>query len=396
MLNRSLYIWKSCFILGIVFRLETGANMHSFTATYQIRASSLDDAMDWAESVAREETIECIDEGVPHAFILDEVLGKVDSVCECAPSIYQAVIRYNREITGDELPQLINVLYGNTSMHMGVKLVDIGIPPETLKQFPGPQYGSKGVREQTKRRTGPLLCTVLKPVGLTPDELAELAYQCVLGGVDLIKDDHSFGMQKWAPFEKRVETIAAAVAKGNAETGNSTLYAPSMNCPLDKFEDRARFAVQAGASAYLVMPGLTGWDSVRFLASSRELSRPIMVHPSGLGSIPNAGANGVSYSMIYAIYPRLVGADVSIYPSFGGRYGFSKELCVQVADDCRDPNGLFQPILPAPGGGMKIELAQLLREMYGDDAVFLFGGGAMRYKDRIASGVKELRAALTQ
>jgi ribulose-bisphosphate carboxylase large chain len=370
--------------------------MHRFTATYQIRASSLDDAKNWAESVAREQTIECIDEGVPHAFILEEILGKVVSLSEYAPSIYEAVIQYNCEITGDELPQFLNVLYGNTSMHMGVKLVDINIPPDTLKPFPGPRYGSKGVREKTKRRTGPLLCTVLKPLGLTPNELAELAYQCVLGGVDLIKDDHSFGMQKWAPFEMRVETIAAAVAKGNAETGNSTLYAPSMNCPIDKFEERARFAVNAGAGAYLIMPGLTGWDSIRFLASSKELSRPIMVHPSGLGSIPNAGANGLSHSMLYAIYPRLVGADVSIYPSFAGRYGFSKELCVHVANDCRDPNGLFQPILPAPGGGMKIELAQLLREMYGDDAVFLFGGGAMRYKDRIASFVKELRAALTQ
>jgi ribulose-bisphosphate carboxylase large chain len=90
-----------------------------------------------------------------------------------------------------------------------------------------------------------------------------------------------------------------------------------------------------------------------------------------------------------------VGADVSIYPSFGGRYGFSKELCVRVANDCRDPSGPFQPILPAPGGGMRIELAKLLHEMYGDDAVFLFGGGAMRYKNKIAFGVKELRAALT-
>jgi ribulose-bisphosphate carboxylase large chain len=369
--------------------------MHGFTATYQIQASSLEDAKNWAASVAREETIECIDEGVPHAFILDEVLGKVVTVSERGPSGYNAVIFYNREITGNELPQLLNILYGNSSMHVGVKLVDISIPEDTLKAFPGPRYGAKGVREKTKRQTGPLLCTVLKPVGLTPKELAELAYQCVLGGVDIIKDDHSFGMQKWAPFEKRVETIAAAVAKGNAETGNSTLYAPSMNCSLDKFEEHARFAVQAGAGAYLVMPGLTGWDSIRFLASSKELSLPIMAHPSGMGSIPNAGTNGLSHSMLYAIYPRLVGADVSIYPSFGGRYGFSKELCVQVANDCRNPNGLFQPILPAPGGGMTIELAKLLREMYGDDAVFLFGGGAMRYKDRIASGVKELRAALS-
>lgn len=370
--------------------------MHSFTATYRIQASSLEDAKNWAASVAREQTIECIDEGVPHGFILDEILGKVVTVSELGPSGYDAVIGYNREITGDELPQLLNVIFGNVSMHVGIKLLDVCIPEETLKPLPGPRFGAKGVREKTKRLTGPLLCTVLKPVGLTPKELAELAYQCVLGGVDLIKDDHSFGMQKWAPFEKRVETIAAAIAKGNAETGNSTLYAPSMNCPLDKFEEHARFAVQAGAGAYLVMPGLTGWDSVRFLASSKELSLPIMSHPSGLGSIPNASDNGFSHSILYAIYPRLAGADVSIYPSFGGRYGFSKELCVQVAGNCRDPNGPFQPILPAPGGGLKIELAGLLREMYGDDTVFLFGGSAMRYKDRIAAGVKELRAALTQ
>lgn len=370
--------------------------MQGFSATYQIRASSLEDAKNWAASVAREETIECIDEAVPHTFILDEVLGQVLKVSESGSSVYDAVIGYNVEIVGDELPQLLNVLYGNSSMHVGVKLVDIHLPQEALKAFPGPRFGAKGLREQTKRRTGPLLCTVLKPVGLTPKELAELAYQCVLGGVDLIKDDHSFGMQKWAPFEKRVETIAGAVTKANAETGNSTLYAPSMNCSSDRFEERARFAVQAGAGAYLVMPGLTGWDSIRYLASSEELSLPIMCHPSGLGSIPNASANGMSHSIFYAVYPRLVGADVSIYPSFGGRYGFSKDLCVQVANDCRSPKGLFQPILPAPGGGMSLELGGLLREMYGDDTVFLFGGGAMRYKDKIASGVRELRAALTR
>jgi ribulose-bisphosphate carboxylase large chain len=370
--------------------------MQGFTATYQIQASSLEDARNWAASVAREETIECIDEAVPHAFILDEVLGKVLKVSESGSSLYDAVIHYNFEVIGDELPQLLNVLYGNSSMHVGVKLVDINIPEKTLRVFPGPRFGAKGVRELTKRHTGPLLCTVLKPVGLAPKELAELAYQCVLGGADLIKDDHSFGMQKWAPFEKRVETIAAAVTKANSETGNSALYAPSMNCSINKFEERARFAVQAGAGAYLVMPGLTGWDSIRFLASSEELSLPIMCHPSGLGSIPNAGANGLSHSIFYAAYPRIVGADVSIYPSFGGRYGFSRELCVHVANDCRNPNGLFQPILPAPGGGMSLELAGLLREMYGDDTVFLFGGGAMRYKDKIASGVRELRAALTQ
>src|ERR1700761_3713376 len=134
---------------------QNGVDMQGFTATYQIQASSLEDAKNWAASVAREETIECIDEAVPHAFILDEVLGKVLTISESGPSVYDAVICYNREIIGGELPQLLNVLYGNSSMHMGVKLIDIRIPEETLKAFPGPRYGAKGVREQTKRPTGP-------------------------------------------------------------------------------------------------------------------------------------------------------------------------------------------------------------------------------------------------
>lgn len=366
-----------------------------FKVTYRIQAASPRDADEWAKSVAREQTIECIDEGVPHQFILDEVLGKVTELTDQGDGSYLAECTYNADIVGGQLPQLLNVIYGNTSMHVGVKLADIEMPEEMQKQFPGPRFGAEGLRKAAGGNSGPLICTVLKPIGLMPEELAELAYQCVLGGVDMIKDDHSLSNQHWAPFHKRVETIAAAVAKGNAETGNSTIYAPSMLCPMDQFENHARFAKQAGAGGYLVMPGLTGFDSVRFLAASDELSMPIMMHPSGIGTFCNSTTTGLSHSMMYAAYPRLVGADVSIYPSFGGRYGFSKELCVQVANDCRDPEGLFKPIMPSPGGGMKLELAKLLYEMYGDDAVFLFGGGAMRYKDRIADGIRELKAALS-
>jgi ribulose-bisphosphate carboxylase large chain len=366
-----------------------------FKVTYQIVSASPAEAESWAKSVAREQTIECIDEGVPHQFIFDEVLGKVTNLVDQADGTYLAECTYRSDVVGGQLPQLLNVIYGNTSMHVGVKLAGIEMPAEMQAQFPGPRFGIAGVRRATGRQQGPLICTVLKPMGLSPEELAELAYQCVLGGVDMIKDDHSLSNQPWARFRARVEAVAAAVAKGNRETGNSTLYAPSMLCPLDTFFEHARFAKEAGATGYLVMPGLTGFDGIRALAASEELSMPIMMHPSAIGSLANAGTNGLSPSMLYAAYPRLAGADISIYPSFGGRYGFSKELCVQVAEACRDPKGLFKPIMPSPGGGMKLSLAKTLYAMYGDDAVFLFGGEAMRYKDRIADGIRELRAALS-
>lgn len=368
--------------------------MPVFKATYQLQADSMQEAEDWAKAVAREQTIECIDEGVPHAWILGELLGQVLSVMHQGDRTFVSRISFNADITGNEMPQLMNVLYGNTSIHVGVKLVGLDFDPEVLAPFPGPQFGIEGIRRVVGRKTGPLLCTVLKPMGQTPDELAELAYQSALGEADMIKDDHSLSMQKWAPFQSRVETIAKAVAKANAQTGRNTIYAPSMLCPIDKIEERATFAVGAGAGGYLLMPGHTSWDSIRFLASRSDLSLPIMCHPSGIGTFCNSEANGMSHQMMYAAYPRLAGADVSIYPSYGGRYGFSRELCVQVAEDCLDPRGMFRPILPSPGGGMRLEIAKTQFDMYGNDALYLFGGAAMKYRDRIADGLKEIRTAL--
>lgn len=370
--------------------------MPSFRATYELQAESDSDAEQWAKSVAREQSIECIDDAVPHQWILDEILAKVASIEKINETTYSAKISFNADITGNELPMLLNVLYGNTSLHVGVKLVDVDFDEQLLKAFPGPRFGIEGVRAATGRSKGPLICAVLKPMGQSTDELAELAYLSVLGGADMVKDDHNLAMQQWAPYRERVEKVAAAVKRGNNETGRSTIYAPSMLCPIDKIEERATFAMAAGATGYLLMPGHTSWDSLRFLASRDDLSLPIMCHPSGLGSFSISPTNGISQEMIYSVYPRLAGADISIFTSFGGRYGFSREICMKVAQKCRDTAGLYRPIFPSPGGGMRLDLAPALKEMYGDDAVFLFGGAAMKYRDKIAEGLRQIRAALTE
>lgn len=369
--------------------------MDTFSATYQIQASSPKDAEAWIAAIAREQTIECIDEGVPHQWILDELKGKVRDLKQLSEGVWSAAVDYDTRITGNELPQLLNVLYGNTSIHVGVKLIDIAFSDAFLANLPGPQFGVEGIRRLTGRKEGPLICTVLKPMGQSSAELAELAYQCALGGADMIKDDHSLSMQEWSPFRERVAAIAKAVEKANTETCRTTLYAASMLSPIDQFEARARFAVDAGVKGFLVMPGHTSWDSIRFLASRPDLSRPIMCHPSGLGSLANSDINGMTHRMMYAAYPRLCGADVSIYPSFGGRYGFSRELCIDVANACRDTSGGRKPILPSPGGGMRAEIAKDLFAMYGDDALYLFGGAAMQYREEIANGIRKIRNLLS-
>ena len=53
--------------------------------------------------------------------------------------------------------------------------------------------------------------------------------------------------------------------------------------------------------------------------------------------------------------------------------------CLAVASGCRRPLDRFEPIFPCPAGGMKLERMPEMRDMFGDDAFFLIGGGLMEH-----------------
>jgi ribosomal protein L24 len=41
---------------------------------------------------------------------------------------------------------------------------------------------------------------------------------------------------------------------------------------------------------------------------------------------------------------RLSGADISVFPNYGGRFSFSKEECTKIADSCRAKLGNIKSI----------------------------------------------------
>jgi len=75
---------------------------------------------------------------------------------------------------------------------------------------------------------------------------------------------------------------------------------------------------------------------------------------------------------------RLAGADASIFPHFGGRFGFSLDECREVADGCQDPLGDLKSIFPAPGGGMSLQRLPELLKFYGNEVMFLVGADLVR------------------
>ena len=360
------------------------------TATYEFHGP-VAGAEARADALRVEQTIEFPADLVPDDDIQREIIGRIETIEVVADDLARAVVSYAIETTGYELPQLINVLWGNSSILPGVRLVDFELPESLLERFSGPSFGVAGLRRMFDAPTRPLLATALKPMGLSSERFAAAAHQLALGGIDLIKDDHSLSNQEFAPFLERVKRCADAVRQANAASGHNAVYLPSVNAPYDQLDARVEAAIEAGAGGLLVLPGITGFDQMRHLAATVDV--PIMAHPAFLGSFSASPTGGIAHGKIYGMLMRLAGADLSIFPNYGGRFSFTRQQCREVANDLSTPLGGLAPAFPAPGGGMTLARVGEIVEFYGNEVALLIGGDLYR-GENLADSAAQFRAAV--
>jgi ribulose-bisphosphate carboxylase large chain len=330
-----------------------------------------------ADVIRAEQTIEFPYELAP-SWIQEEVVGKVEEITSSDKNSHLITISYNPDVTGGELNQFLNVLWGNVSLFPGVRIVDLKLPDAFLEKFSGPRFGISGLRKLLGAETRPLVSTALKPMGSDAQTLAEMARTLALAGFDLIKDDHSLANQPWATWKERVTLISRAVKEANAATGGSSVYAPSLNLPFDQIVDAAHTAKDLGAGALLILPGITGFDSLRKIASDDSIALPIQGHPAMLGSLITSKAEGISHGIVLGTLMRLAGADITIFPNVGGRFAFTSEHCLDITDRSREKLGKLNPMFVAPAGGMNLERIPEMIKMYGNDSALLIGGALSR------------------
>jgi len=346
-----------------------------------------------ANALRVEQTIEFPADLVPDDDIQREIIGRIESVEVMTSDMVRVVVSYAVETTGFEFPQLLNVLWGNSALLPGTRLIDFSLPESLLAHFTGPRFSVEGLRRMFSAPTRPLLATALKPMGLSAERLAQTAFELALGGIDLIKDDHSLANQEFAPYQERVERCSEAVRKANEQTGYRAVYMPSLNAPYPLIEQRLGEAIDAGAGALLVLPGITGYDVMRELARRDDIAVPIMAHPAFLGSYSASPTNGIAHGALYGKIMRLAGADLSVFPNYGGRFSFSPRECREVAAGLTEPITGIAPALPAPGGGMTLDRVAEIKEFYGSDVSLLIGGDLHRGTDLAATAAK-FRAAV--
>ena len=342
--------------------------MSHFTVTYEV---SRGDVKEVAEAIRVEQTIEFPFELAPE-WIKQEVVGEILEITG-----KRVKIRFDDRVTGFELSQFLNVLWGNVSLFEDVRIIDFELADEFLNHFKGPRFGVKGLRDLFGVSSAPLLATALKPMGLSTKELAKAAEVLVQAGFHLIKDDHGLANQPWALWRERVQIISAAVQQANTKFNKKAVYAPSLNLKGDLVES-AHWAKAQGAGALLILPGVSSFSLMQTLADDDELALPLMSHPSMLGSLVMSQTHGIRHGLVLAKIMRLAGADISIFPNYGGRFSFSQAQCKEIADNAKVAFGGLKPIWTAPGGGMTLDRIEELVNFFGRDTMLLVGGALHR------------------
>lgn len=356
--------------------------------TYRIRCTARQ-IEEKAAALAIEQSVEMPLEAIDCDRVLQEIVGEVEDIRESGEGDFLVRIALAASTAGEDAGQLINVLFGNSSLHHDVTLEDVEPPAELLNLYGGPKHGIAGLRERVGVWHRALSCAAVKPQGLPPARLAALTLSLSLGGMDYVKDDHALADQHYSPFKARIPACAAAVRQAAARTGHPTRYVPNLSGNLDQLRRQLRIVRDEGIDTVLVAPMLIGLPSFQTLRRETP-DIAILAHPA------HAGATGIAAPLLLGKLFRLFGADGVIFPHHGGRFGYSLDRCSELAAAARAPWAHISPALPIPAGGVTLDRLDEILKFYGTDTMVLIGGALLKAKDMLIQETRRFMDGLAQ
>jgi ribulose-bisphosphate carboxylase large chain len=324
------------------------------------RARAVDDR---ARAIAIEQSVEMPVSAITDDYVCNEIVGQVAGIRELSRGLFEVRIHLAGATAGSDPGQLINMLFGNTSLHAEVALHDAELPGELVTAFGGPRHGLAGLRRRVGAPGRALTCSALKPQGLPAGKLAELARGFAQGGIDYVKDDHGLADQTYSPFTARAAAVTAALR------GTATRYVPSLSGDLDAVRRQIAAAHACGIDTVMAAPMILG------LSNFHRLSRD---HPDiAFIAHPTLAGAAIAPPLLFGKLFRMLGADAVIFPNHGGRFGYSAQTCRELAATAlRDWHGLA-PCVPVPAGGMSRDRVGEMLDFYGPDIMLLIGGALL-------------------
>jgi ribulose-bisphosphate carboxylase large chain len=355
----------------------------SLHAIYHVRsdAQSIEQR---AHAIAVEQSVEMPLTAIEDEYVLSEIVGRVEAIDELASGLFAVRIALAAATVGQDPGQLINMLFGNTSLQEDVTLHDVECPRAVIDIFGGPRHGLNVLRQRVGAGRRALTCSALKPQGLPPERLAPLARRFADGGIDYIKDDHGLADQAYSPFAARVETITQALRTSGA---GATQYVPSLSGELTVMRAQIAQAVAAGVDTVMVAPMLAGLSNFHRLVRDNP-TVAFVAHPS------MGGAARIAPPCLLGKLFRMLGADAVVFPHYGGRFGYSLDTCKRLAYVALEDRDGLRPSVPVPAGGMTRERVPELLDFYGADVMLLIGGALLEAREALAQATREFVTAV--
>jgi ribulose-bisphosphate carboxylase large chain len=348
-------------------------------AIYHLRCDAAD-AEERAQAIAVEQSVEMPLGAIDDSYVRSNIIGRVESVRDLRDGRFEACISLAAETVGADAGQLVNMLFGNTSLHEDVVLHDVETSGALAAAFGGPRQGLHELRRRVCADRRALTCSALKPQGLPPKQLAEVASRLAEGGIDYIKDDHGLADQSYSPFAARVAAITSALTAA----GSRSRYVPSLSGDLDSMRRQIATATDTGIDAVMVAPMIIGLSNFHRLVRDHP-GIAFLAHPAMAGL-------RISPAALLGKLFRLLGADAVIFPNYGGRFGYSAETCRRLAASLLEPLPGLKTATPVPAGGMSPARVPELLDFYGPDCMLLIGGALLEARERLADAASSFVA----
>jgi ribulose-bisphosphate carboxylase large chain len=292
-----------------------------------------------------------------------------------------------------------------------LRLEDLRLPIAYLKTFPGPPHGIQVERDKLNKYGRPLLGGTIKPkLGLSARNYGRAVYECLRGGLDFTKDDENINSQPFMRWRDRFEFVMEAVKKAESETGERKGHYLNVTAgTMEEVYKRAEFAKSLGApiimSDFLTM-GFTAHTSLSLWC--RDNGMLLHCHRALHAVIDRQKNHGIHWRVL-AKWLRMAGGDHVHNGTVVGKLEGDRRGTMAINDLLREDfvpadrsRGVYfdQPwaslpaVFPAASGGIHAWHMPDLVAIFGDDAVFQFGGGTQGHPGGNAAGASANRVAL--
>lgn len=291
-----------------------------------------------------------------------------------------------------------------------LRIEDVVMPEEFLKHFKGPVKGLRGVRDIYGVYDRPLLGTVPKPkVGFSPEELEEVAYEILVGGMDFVKDDENLASPSYCRFSERARAVMRAIDKAEKESGERKAWLANITADVREMEKRLKLVADYGNPFVMVDVVIAGWSSLTFVRDlAEEYGLAIHAHRAFHAAFTRNPAHGLSMFALAKLL-RVVGVDQLHVgtPEVGKLEARARDV-VRISKVLREPVYVpeadepsmkqdwhhIKPVLPTSSGGLHPGTVPEVIKSLGIDLVIQVGGGVLGHPGGPREGAAAVRQAV--